>query len=141
MFPWTRQLSIGNRLLDSEHKKLHSLMTGTAKHITARNTVLLVSAFDQLSDYLGFYFAFEEHIAHAVNFDFSEHRQAHQDLLTNLQHMKDELMVRNGNWSDDDGAEYARSMMNYLIRHIKCDSKPLKIVLETNYYDFDPRKH
>lgn len=135
---FSKELSVGNRLLDSEHKKLHGLINGIAHSIVAKDIATLVEAFELLEHGLRAYFLVEENIAQAVNFDFTQHRLAHQGLLNKFDHIKNELIDRNGEWSKYDDEYFIESLRNCLIRHIKVDDKPLKIVLETHFYDFKP---
>lgn len=128
MSTWTKQLSIGNRILDSEHKKLHGIINQIVCSVDARNVAALSEAFELLESCLCDYFAVEENIAQAINFDFTQHKLAHQHLLDEFQRMKDKLTAKNGMWSDKEGKNYAHSLMNYLIQHIKEDGKPLKIL-------------
>lgn len=136
MYTWTKQLSIGNRILDSEHKKLHRIINMIAGTIAARNVAALSEGFDQLENCLCAYFLVEEYIAQTINFDFNQHRLAHQYLLNEVQRIRSELTASNCVCPDDEN--YARCLMNCLIRHIKEDAKPLKIVLDTFLYDFNP---
>lgn len=138
MFVWTKQLSIGNRTLDSEHKKLHDIVSRIACSIVARDAAALLETFDVLENCLAVYFVIEENIAQAINFDFTQHKLAHQHLLNEFQRIRNELMVKNGRWSDDEGRHYAHLLMAYLIQHIKGDGRSLKIVLDTCLYDFNP---
>ena len=138
MFIWTKQLSVGNRVLDSEHKKLHGIIDKIASSVVARNVAALPELFELLEDCLCAYFSVEENIARAVNLDFTRHQLAHQRLLDELQRVKEELTAKNGMWSDEEGGDYAYSLMDYLIQHIKEDGRPLKIVLDACLYDFNP---
>lgn len=138
MFAWTKQLSIGNRTLDSEHRKLHGIINKIARSIVARDVAALSEAFDLLENCLCAYFVVEENIAQAIHLDFAQHKLAHQCLLNEFQRIRDELTVKNGRWSDDEGGKYAHFLMNYLIQHIRKDGRPLKIVLDTCLYDFNP---
>lgn len=138
MFVWTKQLSIGNRTLDSEHRNLHGITSKLARSIVARDVAVLSETFDLLENCLCAYFVVEENIAQAVNFDFAQHKLAHQHLLHEFQRIKNELMVKNGKWSDDEGKNYAHLLMYHLLQHIKKDGWPLKIVLDTCLYDFNP---
>src|SRR5574340_548530 len=123
MFVWTKQLSIGNRTLDSEHKKLHNVIIRIAYTIVAKDVAALLETFDLLENCLSVYFVVEENIAQAVNFDFAQHKLAHQHLLHEFQRIRNELTVKNGSWSDDEGKNYAHLLMYYLIQHIKKDGR------------------
>ena len=138
MSTWTKQLSIGNRILDSEHKKLHGIINQIVCSVAARNVAALSEAFELLESCLCDYFAVEENIAQAIGFDFTQHKLAHQHLLNEIQRIKGMLTAKNGMWSDEEGKNYAHSLMNCLIQHITQDGKPLRIVLDTCLYDFNP---
>lgn len=135
---YSKELSIGNRILDSEHKKMHGMIDRIACSIAARDIAALSEALELLEDCLCAYFAVEENIAQSINLDFTQHKLAHQHLLNEFQRIKGKLTAKNGMWSDDEGEGYAHSLMNYLIGHIKEDSGQLKIVLDTCLYDFNP---
>jgi len=136
MFIWSRELSIGNRVIDSEHKKLHGIISEIASSIVARNVAALPETFGQLESCLFAYFAVEEYIARAVNFDFTQHRLAHQHLLGEMRRIRNGLTAGLPPCPDDEN--YPRCLMDCLIRHIKEDSKLLKVVLDTHLYDFHP---
>lgn len=135
---WTSELSVGNRVLDTKHKNLHGIIREMAHLVVARDVADLPVVFDLLENCWRGCFTIEENIARAVGFDFAQHRQAHQQLLEEFRRMKGELISRNGRWTDDEGKGYASSMMHCLTRHIKEDSRQLKIVLDTHLYDFNP---
>lgn len=136
--PFKRTPSVGNRLLDAEHKKLHDIIGEISRLIVAGDTAVLPNAFERLESYLDAYFGTEENIAHAIGFDFARHRLAHQNLLALFQHAKREMLARNRVFSENEKRLYATRLGNYLTQHIAVDSRPLKIVLDTHYYDFNP---
>lgn len=134
-FVWSKQLSVGNRAIDSKHKKLHDILNEIARLISASDVAALSAAFAMLEQCMHACFAVEENIAQAIGFDFSMHRLAHQRLLNEFQYMQHELMGKNGVWSRDEGRYYADTLMSYFIKHIKVDGKPFKAVLDTHFYD------
>lgn len=133
---WTRELSIGNRVIDSEHRKLHDMINGVKHLIAARNVAALSEAFERLENGLCAYADIEERVAQAVNFDFSQHRLAHQHMLDEVRRIRGVLVA------DDsvcpEGESHARCLMDCLVKHIKEDGRPLKVVLDTHLYDFKP---
>jgi len=133
----TKQLSVGNRVIDSAHKEVFGMIDGVVHSIMARNIVALPEEFDRLGTCLCVCFSVEANIAQAVNFDFTQHGLAHQVLLNKFQHMKDWLIAKNGAWSELEGDGCIDSLRNGLIRHIKEEGEPLKMVLETHFYDFN----
>ena len=130
--------SVGNRIIDSEHRKLHAQINGIAGLIAAGNVGALPDAFGQLENNFHTYFGVEENIARAVNFDFAQHRLAHQRLLNEIYSIKDELIARNGQWSKAEEKNYIDSLWYSFIQHVKDDGKSLKAVMDTYLYDFNP---
>lgn len=133
---WTRELSVGNRAIDSEHQKLHDLIGGLRHSVAAKNLAAIAEVLGQLENSLRAYFAVEEHIALAVKFDFDRHRFAHQHMLDEVRRIREGLTSRD--CVCPDGESPARCLMDCLIRHIREDGKPLKLVLDTCFYDFNP---
>jgi hemerythrin-like metal-binding protein len=131
-------LSIGNRIIDSEHKKLSGVINEMSNLILVNHVVALSVQFKILNDCLRNYFLVEERIARAAGFDFTQHRLAHQLLLYKCQSVKEKLMTHTGNWSTLERKECIESLNDSLIQHVKWDSKPLKKVLDTLSYDFNP---
>lgn len=136
MSVWTGGLSLGNRLIDSEHKKLHNAIDGVKRAVAARDAVALSEIFEQLENGLRACFAVEERVAQAVGFDFTQHRLAHQHMLDEVRRIRDGLA--SGDCGCTEGEDYARCLMDCLIKHIKEDGRPLKLVLDTHLYDFKP---
>ena len=133
---WTCELSIGNRAIDNEHRKLHGMINGAINLAAAKGVTALTEALDELENHLCAYFVVEERSAQAVNFDFSRHRIAHRQLLDEVRRIRSEAMANHCDCQQSKG--YAHCLMNCLIRHIKEDGGPLKAVLNTHFYDFSP---
>lgn len=135
---FSHEPSIGNGIIDSEHKNLHDIINGIARIITAGEVAALAEAFEQLENGLCAYFIVEENIAQTLNFDFTQHKLAHQNLLKTFRRIKDELMAKNNRWSKFEKNDSIVYLRDCLIRHIKEDGKPLKAVLNTQLYGFKP---
>lgn len=134
----SKELSVGNRILDSEHKNLHNIINVIIGLIIARDVAALLGAFELLENCLRAYFVVEENIAQAINVDFTQHGMAHQGLLNKFQCTKDELMAKNCMLSKDEEGCCIHFLRSCLIHHIKVDTKPFTIVLNTCLYDFKP---
>lgn len=135
---WTNELSVGNRVIDYAHKEVLRIINRIVHSVVAGDVADLSEAFQLLEKSLCICFITEENIAQALGFDFTKHRQAHQSLLNEFRRIKFELMAKNGKWSKFEEKCYVDSLSYCLIKHVKEDGKPLKIVLETNFYDFYP---
>lgn len=135
-FAWSKELSVGNRIIDSKHKKLHDIINGVIRSIVAKDAAALLETFELLENCLCAYFVVEENIAQALDFNFTQHKLAHQCLLNEFRRIQDELTTKNGVWSKYEEKVYIDSLRHCLIRHIKEDDKPFKAVLDTHLYDF-----
>lgn len=135
---WTKQLSVGNRIIDAAHNKLLDMVGSIELPIKAGDGAALSEAFELLEGGLRDYFLLEENIAQALNFPFSRHKLAHQCLLNEIRRLKNELAANNGMWSDTAAKHYSKLLSDCLIKHIQEESKPIKIVLDTQFYDFKP---
>ncbi len=125
-------------MIDSIHKEVFEIINHIARLICNKDIPGLQEAFALLEQSLAEYFATEAKVAQAVGFDFDNHVLAHQALLKDIRHKKTELVERNGLWSKSEEKIHIDSLRNCFISHIKEDSNPLKILLETHYYDFKP---
>lgn len=136
---WSEHLSVGNSVIDSEHRNLISIVNDVVHAIGARDCQALAQAFEQLEDWLCIHFANEEHIARAIKFDFSKHSSAQQHLLKELQHMRSELIAKDGMWSDGAVDHFARSLKHWMIDgHITNLDMLMKPALQALGYEFWP---
>lgn len=134
----SKELSVGNRLLDSEHKNLHDIINVITSLIVAGDVAALLEAFELLENCLCAYFVVEENVAQAANFDFTQHMLAHQGLFGKFQRIKHEWLAKNGMWSELENGCFIHSLRDCLIQHIKVDSRPFQMVLNTCLYDLKP---
>ncbi len=136
---WTEQLSVGNAVIDSDHEKLIGLVNDVRYAIRSRDGFILTKEFVRLEDWLCIHFANEERIARAVDFDFSEHRQEQQYALRELQHLRDELIAKDGLWSDGAVAHFTGFLEHWLIDdHIIGLNMLMKPTLQAHDYAFQP---
>lgn len=136
---WARELSIGNEIIDSEHRDLIGLTNNVVHAIGARDCTALMGAFEALENRLQAHFANEERIACAAGFDFFGHKPAQQHSLKELRHMRDELMSKDGVWSDGAVEHFARYLEKWVIDgHIGGLDMKMKPVLQSRPYDFNP---
>lgn len=125
-------LSIGNRQLDMKHKELFKIVNWMFSLIEAADYYTLVDAFNLLENRLLAYCAGEEAIARAAGFDFTRHKLLQQKLLEAFEHTKASV------WDKADAEGCIDYFMNNFIQYIKVDGKPLKMVLDSQPYDFVP---
>ena len=136
---WTRQLSVGNAVIDSEHKNLIAIVNSVKRAIKARDSAALPQELEHLEDWLYVHFANEGKIAQAVNFDFSQHKLAQQCWLKELWLMRNELIGKNGLWPDDAIEYFSLFLSDWLIDgHIISLDMPMKPALQAHDYNFLP---
>src|SRR3989338_6932173 len=138
MNPWTDELSVGNATIDTEHKDLIVMVNGIEAMIKARDSFALPQAFEQLEHYLCIHFADEEDIARAIKFPFAKNIQEHKYVLKEFQHMKNELVAKDGIWSDGAAEHYSNFLSNWITDHVISEDMLMKPALKNYPYDFKP---
>lgn len=139
-YPHIPNIRVGNRIIDSEHKKMFDIIHRIQRLIMTKDCAAIAVDFKLLEDIAYALFSVEEKIARSVGFDFTLHKLAHQELLKKYQLLRDELANRNGTWSDGEGEVYKHLISDRLMEHLEYESRPLRIVLDTYFYDFNPLK-
>ena len=139
---WNKQLSVGNTIVDSEHKHLISLVNQVERAMKTamelRDGEPLIHAFDQLEDELEHHFRNEEKIASAIDFPFDEHIKAQEHMLTELRYLRNELMTKDCIWTDAALEHFSAFLEDWMKEHILKADKPMKSVLQGYDYNFWP---
>ncbi|MDO8813425.1 MAG: hemerythrin domain-containing protein [Gallionella sp.] len=136
---WTNQLSIGNAVIDSDHKNLIARINGIVHAIKTRDRHAMPQVFEALENWLHIHFENEERIARAVNFDFSGHKQAQRHSLRELRHMRDGLIARKGLWHDSVADHSVNFLKSWMIDgHIVNLDMQMKPALQAFGYKFWP---
>lgn len=138
MGTWTDDLSVGNAQIDADHKKLMVMVDGIEAMIRARDGYALTQALEQLEYHLYLHFVREEKIAEAIGFPFGKNKSEHEHVLREFQHMKNELIAKEGAWSDGAAEHYSRFLSGWMSDHILNEDMLLKPALKDHPYDFDP---
>ena len=135
---WSEQLSVGNATIDSEHRNLLRMIDDVERAVRVRDSAALLQAFKLLEDCVGVHFADEERIAQAIGFDFTHNKLEHEYVQNELQHMRDELVAKNGLWSESAAVHYSYFLSEWMIKHILQEDMLMQSVLQTYPYDFKP---
>ncbi len=135
---WTKQLSVGNAVIDSDHKNLIAVVNGIERAIRARDYLVISQAFELLEGWLCIHFANEEKLARTAKFDLAKHKQAQQYSLKELQHFKDELVAKKGIWCESAIEHYAHFLRRWMTEHITKVDMPMKPMLQALDYIFWP---
>ncbi len=135
---WTKELSVGNASIDSDHQALIDMTNCIMREIGLANGGALSRAFKTLENWLPAHFANEERIARAVHFPSDQSDKAHQYSLMELQHIRSELVSKNGIWSEDAVKHFCLFMQNWAIEHITKMDMQMKPALLAHAYNFRP---
>lgn len=133
---WSKKLSVGNAIIDSEHKNLIVMVNSIELIIKARNGVALSQEFELIEHWLRTHFENEERIASAVGFDFTKNKLEHQNLLKEFHRMQDELKAMNGMWSDKVAKQYFQYLCDWITGHVVEEDMLMKPLLQTHEYHF-----
>lgn len=82
-FKWTKEMSVGNEIIDSQHKRLLSQVNEIINALAfGVNSNQVKSALDFFDQYITEHFKFEEEYMKEMNFpDLDEHIKYHQDFV------------------------------------------------------------
>lgn len=132
---WTEQLSVGNAIIDADHKELIAMINGAEYMIRKRDSYALSLAFDHIEYWLRTHFANEEMIAQAVNFPFAKHKLEHENVLKTFCFMRDVIAGRNGVWNEEAAEHYSEFLSDWFTDHLAHEDLLMKEVLESYPYD------
>ena len=135
---WRKHLSVGNAVLDFEHKKLLGMINSIEYAISKKDSSAMLEMIKLFKDSVDTHFASEARFAQAFNFHFEQHELAHQHLQKELQRTVEELDVKAGTWPEYVMDYYPQLLRDWLIQHITCEDMKMKPVLQSHPYDFKP---
>ena len=134
---WREQLSVGNDLIDSDHKYLIEVINNAELSLKAKDRAGLTKALDSLAKYSTTHFSREETIATAVGYPKAEHLHAsHALLITKLDHAKQEI---GDVWTDAAGDFFGVFLREWLVNHVIKEDMLMKPYLKKHSPRFDPR--
>lgn len=135
---WSKQMSVGNETLDSEHKMILDLVKNIIRIIKKKDIALFSLALKELEDATRKHFEHEELIAKAIHYPFDEQNLEHQYILDEFLIIKDHLADSQGKWSESVTEHYLEFLITWAIDHVIEDDMKMKPFLERYPYDFKP---
>jgi len=137
---WREQLSVGNDVIDDDHKYLIEIINRVERSLQARNQFELHAELDSLSQYSQDHFAREEQIASAVGYaQVLRLSDSHEDLVRQLDQVKREIEEMGQEWSVAAVEHFAELLRRWLIDHVIKEDLLMKTTLEKYSPRFDPR--
>lgn len=135
---WSKQMSVGNETLDSEHKTILDLVNKVDRAIRAKDGARFIETLKRLEDATRMHFGNEAKIAQAIKYGFDHHHLEHQYILKEMLAIEKELAAYHGQWSESIAEHYFQFLSTWAIDHIDQDDMKMKALLGTYPYDFKP---
>jgi hemerythrin len=135
---WTEQLSVGNALIDSEHKRIVDMVNSVEHALTTSDRTDLSRLLKLLLEGMHNHFINERNIARAIEFPFAEHDLSHQYILKKLQHAVSDVAAENKMLPEGFVEQFTGSLRGWLVDHVIKEDMLMKPVLDTYPYDFNP---
>ncbi|MGC2164689.1 MAG: hemerythrin domain-containing protein [Gallionella sp.] len=135
---WSNRLSVGNDMIDSEHKQLLKLVNNLDKFIRQKDPALFIQALTALEDMSRLHFSHEESLAKSIRFPFREHYLEHKYVLDEFRAIKAEIAAYPGHWSESLVEHFYLFLCTWAIEHVVEDDMKMKPFLEAYPHDFVP---
>lgn len=135
---WSRKMSVGNEILDSEHKGIFHLVNEVDRAIRAKDSARFAETLKRLEGVTSKHFRSEARIAQALDYSFEQHHLEHQYILKEMRTVNEQLATHKGSWSESIAEHYFQFLSSWAIDHIDNDDMKMKALLVTFPYDFKP---
>jgi hemerythrin len=134
---WKEQLSVGNRLIDDDHKRLIELVNSVEAALGRKSLDEMKASLEQLDEYAQYHFDREEKVARAAGYTHvGQLRQAHELLRKELGRSVREFESLQGAWSDASVDKFPRFLRSWFIDHVIKEDLLMKPLLKTLPYEF-----
>ena len=135
---WRDQLSVGNDLIDNDHKYLIEVINRAEASVEAHNRVKLSAVLDELGAYGKTHFEREELVAKAAGYPKADQlHESHSKLVADLARFKDGI---GDTWNEDASTQFTSYLRGWLIEHVIKEDLPMKPWLVKHSPTFDPRR-
>jgi hemerythrin len=137
---WREQLSVGNNVIDSDHRYLIDIINRVGRSLSAKNANELAASLDSLANYSQQHFVREEKIARAAGYEqLPGLGESHAALIAKLEQVKLEFAQMGQEWSDETAEHFATLLRNWLVDHVIKEDLLMKPTLQKLSPLFDPR--
>ncbi|MDP1633309.1 MAG: hemerythrin family protein [Gallionellaceae bacterium] len=137
---WRDQLSVGNNVIDGDHKYLVEIINEVEQSLKAKNKSALAATLEKLAKYSQVHFDREERIAQAAGYtQVPTLSQSHQALMKKLEQMTVDTNAMGMEWSAETGEHFAAFLRDWLLDHVIKEDLLMKPVLQKHSPSFDPR--
>lgn len=137
---WREQLSVGNNVIDSDHKHLIDIINRIEKSLLEKHRNGLTAELEELTQYSLLHFEREEKIAKAAGYtQVPTLNISHVSLMTRLEQMRAKFDVAGADWSSSATEDFTQFLRTWLIDHVIKEDLLMKPVLQRLSPAFDPR--
>lgn len=137
---WREQLSVGNNIIDEDHKYLIEIINKVEVCLAKKDMSALKAELKRLHDYSLLHFDREEKIAIAVGYEQTPGlQQSHQSLIEKLGKMESEFISSENTLSPELTKGFAEFLRNWLIDHVIKEDLLMKPTLQKYSPAFAPR--
>ncbi len=134
---WRDQFSVGNDLVDTDHKYLLEIINRAEVSLQGHQHAALVALLDELAHYGAKHFKLEELVAGAVDYPKADQLHvSHQALVESLAKFRAEL---GDSWTEQVGVQFATFLRDWLLNHVIKEDLLLKPWMTKFSPRFDPR--
>jgi hemerythrin len=134
---WRDGLSVGNDVIDSDHKYLIDIVNRVERCLGTRDLAQLTDALENLENYSKTHFRREEKIANAVGYDkVAQLHASHAALLERLAALRQEI---GDTWTDSAVEHFASLLKSWLLNHVIKEDLLMRPALAKFPKNFDPQ--
>ncbi|MDR3368395.1 hemerythrin family protein [Rhodoferax sp.] len=134
---WREQFSVGNDLIDSDHRYLLEIINKAELCLKANQATLLPPLLDELGHYGQMHFQREEQVAKAVGYPKSEQLHiSHDALVEKLKVVRSQI---GDAWTKESVTHFTAFLRDWLLNHVIKEDMLMKPWLQKYSPRFDPR--
>lgn len=134
---WRTQFSVGNDLIDSDHRYLIEIINKAELSLQANNRVQLTAVLNELAHYGTLHFEREELVAKAVGYPGADQLHvSHSHLVAALENFKQSI---GDSWTEDGVAKFTAFLRDWLIQHVIKEDMLMNPWMLKYSPRFDPR--
>lgn len=135
---WDKHLSVGNELIDADHKNLFVAFNRMLCAIDTRDRAALMEAYELIEGYLPIHLVNEEKIAEAIRFPFAQNKLAHQRSVFELKEVCKKMEDTYSGWPGQVMNLFSWYLTGWMIDHIVKNDMRMKPALQAYPYNFKP---
>jgi len=134
---WREQLSVGNDVIDADHKHLIEIINLVEKNLVTINQSELTVALATLSQFSKVHFAREEKIATAAGYaHVPQLHKSHKELLKQVDQLRHKIGDK---WTAASVKSFSALLRSWLIDHVIKEDLLMKPMLKKHSPKFNPK--